>query len=73
MSIDFLKKEASGRYRKTPLPIANMQITESQLILPGTDLQFAWSAVIFQKDDGMTTTIADRQGAYVLFGGCEPK
>lgn len=73
LTVDFAKKEARGRYRKNPLPIANMQTTESQLIVQGTDLQFAWSAVINQKDGGVTVTIADRQGAYVLFGQCKPQ
>jgi len=70
LDIDFQKKEVRGRYRAVPMPIGAMNKTNEQLILQGTDLSFAWSAVIFLKDGKMTATIADRQGAFVFFGQC---
>ena len=73
LDIDFVKKEVRGRYRAVPLPIGSMNKTEEQLILQGTDLSFAWSAVIFLADGKVTSTIADRQGAFVFFGQCTAK
>lgn len=73
ITLDFAKKEARGRYRPDPLPIRSVDRTDEQLILQGTDLKFAWSAVIFQADGRMATTIVDRQGAFVFFGQCKPQ
>lgn len=71
--LDFSKKQATGKYRPDPLPIRSLDRTDEQLILQGTDLKFAWSAVIFQADGRMATTIVDRQGAFVFFGQCQPQ
>lgn len=73
IAVDFDKKQASGPYRKEPLPIDNLNQSEEQVILQGTNLSFAWSAVIFKKDGRMTATIADREGAFVFFGQCAPQ
>ena len=73
LAIDFAKKEVRGRYRSVPMPIGSMNKTNEQLILQGTDLSFAWSAVIFLADGKVTTTIADRKGAFVFFGQCTPQ
>ena len=50
LAFDFQKQEVRGRYRAVPMPIGSMNKTDGQLILQGTDLSFAWSAVIFLKD-----------------------
>lgn len=71
ITLDFAKKEAKGKYRAEPLAIRSMDRTDEQLILQGTDLKFAWSAVIFQADGRLTLSIVDRQGAFVFFGQCK--
>lgn len=73
ITLDFTNKVAKGKYRPDPLPIRSMDRTDEQLILQGTDLKFAWSAVIFQADGRMATSIVDRQGAFVFFGQCTPQ
>jgi len=40
-------------------------------VLQGADLQFAWSALINKKSGAMTISIADRKGAYIVFGQCK--
>jgi len=73
LDFDFAKKEVRGRYRPKPMPIGNMNVTAEQLILQGTDLLFAWTAVILLDNGRMTATIADRKGAFVLFGQCKAR
>jgi len=53
------------------LPIANSAINNEQLQLQGTSEKFAWSAIINRSSGKLTVTIADRMGAYVIFGQCK--
>jgi len=39
--------------------------------LQGTAEKFAWSAVVNRQTGKVTVTIADRVGAYVIFGQCK--
>jgi hypothetical protein len=57
-------------FRTTTLPIETIDNNEQSLVLQGTDLQFAWSMVIHRTKGTMTLTVADRKGAYVVFGKC---
>jgi hypothetical protein len=45
-------------------------VNAEQLQLQGTAEKFAWSAVVNRQTGKVTITIADRVGAYVLFGQC---
>jgi hypothetical protein len=73
LAIDFATREVRGRYREKPMPIGNLERTAEQLILQGTDLLFAWSMVTQLETGKFTATIADRKGAFVLFGACTAK
>jgi hypothetical protein len=68
--IDVAKKEVKSPFRTTTLPIETVDNNEQSLVLQGTDLQFAWSMVIHRAKGTMTLTVADRKGAYVVFGQC---
>jgi hypothetical protein len=47
------------------------KVKPKQLQLQGTSEKFAWSAVVNRKTGKVTVTIADRVGAYVIFGQCK--
>jgi hypothetical protein len=69
--IDVAKKEVRSPYRTALLPILYTGGNERSLILQGADQGFAWSALINKKTGAMTISIADREGAYVVFGQCK--
>jgi hypothetical protein len=64
-------KTVKTPYRTDLLPIANSVLNNEQLQLQGTSEKFAWSAVVNRKTGKVTVTIADRVGAYVIFGQCK--
>ena len=68
LGIDVGAKTVKTPYRTSLLPIMNVQNNEESLVLQGTNLQFAWSALIKRKTGEMTVSIADRKGVYVIFG-----
>jgi hypothetical protein len=70
ITIDFGAKTIKTPYRTTLLPIENSKLTDEQLQLQGND-KFPWSAVVNRKTGKLTITIADRVGAYVIFGQCK--
>ena len=69
--IDPGNKTVKTPYRTDLLPIANSALNNEQLQLQGTSEKFAWSAVVNRKTGKVTVTIADRIGAYVIFGQCK--
>ena len=69
--IDVAKKEVRSPFRTSVLPIQHVTQNKDSVVLQGTDLQFAWSAVIHRTKGTMTITVADRKGAYVVFGQCK--
>jgi hypothetical protein len=69
--IDVANKQVHSPYRTELLPISYTTTTEYSLILQGAVLNFGWSATINKKTGDMTIAIADRQGAYVIFGQCK--
>jgi hypothetical protein len=69
--IDFANKTVKTPYRTDLLPIQNSATNDEQLVMQGTDLKFAWSAIVKRKTGAMTLAIADRVGAYVIFGQCK--
>jgi len=71
MTIDVTKKTVEAPYRTKLLPIANSVLNNEQLQLQGTADKFAWSAIVRRGTGKVTITIADRLGAYVIFGQCE--
>ena len=71
ITVDLGAKTIKTPYRTTLLPIQNHVLNDEQLELQGTDLKFAWSAIVNRKTGKLTVTIADRVGAYVIFGQCK--
>ena len=68
---DVGKKQVKSPFRTTLLPIQHVGKNKKSLVLQGTDLEFAWSAVINRTTGKMTVTVADREGAYIAFGQCK--
>jgi hypothetical protein len=69
--IDPSNKTVKTPYRSDLLPIANTAINNEQLQFQGTANKFAWSAIVNRSTGKLTVTIADRMGAYVIFGQCK--
>ena len=71
VTIDPTNKTVKTPYRTDLLPIANSATNNEQLQLQGTAEKFAWSAIVNRQTGKVTVTIADRVGAYVIFGQCK--
>lgn len=71
VTIDVANKTVKSPYRTDLLPIQNSVLNDEQLELQGTSDKFAWSAIVKRKTGKMTLTVADRMGAYVIFGQCK--
>lgn len=69
--IDAAKKEIRSPFRTSLLPILYTTTNRDSLVLQGADLQFAWSALINKTTGALTISVADRKGAYVVFGQCK--
>lgn len=70
VTIDASAKTVRAPYRTELLTIANSALNDEQLQLQGTAEKFAWSAIVQRRTGKVTITIADRSGAYVIFGDC---
>jgi hypothetical protein len=70
LGIDVAKLAIQSPFRTSTLPIQHTAQLRESLVLQGADLQFAWSTVVNRTTGAMTLTIADRKGAYVVFGQC---
>ena len=68
LSIDFTKKLISGPNRATP--IVTMNKAQGQILMEGTELDYAWTVVLDTSDGEITVTLANRHDALVLFGDC---
>jgi hypothetical protein len=71
LGIDVANKQVRSPYRTSLLSILHTTTNQESLVLQGADLQFAWSALINKATGAMTVSIADRKGAYVVFGQCK--
>jgi hypothetical protein len=69
--IDFVGKIVHSPYRRALLRVSELTANAESLVLQGTDLLFAWSALINKTTGALTVSIADREGAYVVFGQCK--
>jgi hypothetical protein len=68
--VDVANKQVRSPFRTSLLPIQQSTQNKESVVLQGADLQFAWSMVINRASGAMTLTIADRKGAYIVFGQC---
>ena len=72
LRIDFAKGEVRSPFRTELLRVTHSTATNESLILQGGEERgFAWSALVKKKDGAFTVSIADREGAYVVFGTCK--
>ena len=55
---------------KRSSPILLVDKSEGQLVLQGFELGYGWVIAIDQETGKMSTTLANRVGAFVLFGAC---
>lgn len=68
--VDFANKTVRSPFRTAVLPVTTTVSTDHALILQGAD-NVAWSASIVRKTGVMTISVADRNGAYVVFAQCK--
>jgi hypothetical protein len=66
--IDFAGKALVGPKRTAP--IERMEKTDTQILLLGTELGYAWTVVLDAETGEMATTLANREGVFVIFGAC---
>jgi len=69
--IDFANKQVRSPFRAQMLKVANTTDNGEALVMQGADLLFAWSALINKKTGLLKIAVADREGAYVVFGKCK--
>lgn len=69
--IDFANKQVRSPFRTQLLKVAHTTMNDQALVLQGADLLFAWSALIHKQTGLLKIAVADREGAYVVFGKCE--
>ena len=69
-NIDFANKQVQSPFRTAQLTVTHTTDNSESLVLQGADLLFAWSALINKKTGALRVAIADREGAYVVFGTC---
>jgi len=53
------------------MPIQSCSFNSKSLVLQGTSLELVWSATVHRTTGRLTLAIADREGAYVVFGQCK--
>jgi hypothetical protein len=68
MRIDVANKAVVGPKRTTSILFVDK--SDTQLLLQGTELGYAWSIAVDQETGRMTATLANRENAIVLFGAC---
>jgi hypothetical protein len=71
LHIDVAKMSLKTPYRNDTLPIQSFGFNEESLVMQGTSLQLVWSATIHRTRGNLIVAIADRKGAYVVFGQCQ--
>lgn len=68
MRIDFANKAVVGPKRTSPILL--MEKSDSQVMIQGSELGYGWVIVLDQETGKMVSTLADREGVFVLFGAC---
>ena len=70
LRIDFAQKAIVGPKQTTP--ILFMDKSDTQILLQGKEHGYGWTLVLDQESGAMIVTLANREGAVVLFGSCTP-
>ncbi|HKE92677.1 MAG TPA: hypothetical protein VKB34_00110 [Povalibacter sp.] len=68
---DVGNKTVWSPYRTADLPIDSVSRNAKSLVLQGRTLEVAWTGTIHRTTGRLTVVIADREGAYVVFGQCK--
>jgi hypothetical protein len=71
LHIDVQKMQMRTPFRTNELPIQSFSFNAASLVLQGTASEQVWSATVHRKTGRLTAVIADREGAYVVFGQCK--
>lgn len=69
--IDFANKRVRSPFRTQLLTVSHTTVNPEALVIQGADQLFAWSALIHKKTGVIKIAVADREGAYVVFGKCK--
>ena len=70
MHVDVARMSVKTPFRNDTLPISSYEFNRQSLVMQGTSLEVVWSATIHRTSGKLTIMIADREGAYVIFGQC---
>jgi hypothetical protein len=71
LHIDVEKMSMKTPYRNEAMQIQSFSYNTKSLVLQGTSLELVWSATVHRTTGRLTMAIADREGAYVVFGQCK--
>jgi hypothetical protein len=71
LHIDVAKMSVKTPYRNDAVPIQSFSFNSKSLVLQGTSLELVWSATVHRTTGRLTMVIADREGAYIVFGQCK--
>jgi hypothetical protein len=69
--IDVEKMSMKTPYRNEAMQIQSFSFNTKSLVLQGTSLELVWSATVHRTTGRLTMAIADREGAYIVFGQCK--
>jgi hypothetical protein len=69
--IDVTGKTVRSPFRTELLPIQSVSKNTQSLVLQGTSLEAAWTATVHRTTGKLAVAIADRAGAYIVFGQCK--
>jgi hypothetical protein len=70
MHVDVARMSVQTPFRTDTLPIASFGFNAESLVMQGTSVEVVWSATIHRTTGKLIIAIADREGAYVIFGQC---
>jgi hypothetical protein len=70
MHVDIAGMSVKTPFRNDTLPISSFGFNTESLVMQGTSLEVVWSATIHRTNGKLIIAIADREGAYVIFGQC---
>jgi hypothetical protein len=68
--VDVAKMSVKTPFRNDTLPIASYEFNTKSLVMQGTSVEVVWSATIHRTNGKLIVAIADREGAYIIFGQC---
>lgn len=69
--VDIANMQVRSPFRTALLTIANSTMSDTAIVLQGSESKTAWSGLIKRATGEMTITLADTKGAYVVFGQCK--